>query len=169
MTQSAVAAATERGVRGIDRVLLVGGASRMPAVARRLSVELGVPVELTDPDLAVAKGAAIYGEKKSLERLVAADLVTRGQLVDGAAVDTAAATDLDAACRRLADAFGLSPQRVRRTVEVQVVNVVLARVRCAGAQSVRRAVAPSSSCTATTGCRSWSGARSARCATTRRR
>ncbi|ABW10646.1 2-alkenal reductase [Parafrankia sp. EAN1pec] len=124
LTRAAIDAARERGVRGIDRVLLVGGASRMPAVARRLAAELSVPVELTDPDLAVARGAAIYGEKKALERMVAADLVTRGQLVDGAAVDTAAAADLDAACRRLADALGLSAERVRRTVEVQVVNVV---------------------------------------------
>ncbi|MEX5632225.1 Hsp70 family protein [Parafrankia sp. FMc2] len=124
LTRSAIEAARERGVRGVDRVLLVGGASRMPAVARRLAAELSVPVELSDPDLAVARGAAIYGEKKALERLVAADLVTRGQLVDGAAVDTAAPADLDAACRRLAEALGLPADRVRRTVEVQVVNVV---------------------------------------------
>jgi molecular chaperone DnaK len=124
LTQAAVAAARARGVRGIDRVLLVGGASRMPAVARRLATELGVPVELTDPDLAVARGAAIYGEKKALERLVLADLVTRGQLADGAGVDSAAPADLDAACRRLADAIGVPASRVRRTVEVQVVNVI---------------------------------------------
>ncbi|WP_242424786.1 Hsp70 family protein, partial [Frankia sp. EI5c] len=124
LTRSAIEAARERGVRGVDRVLLVGGASRMPAVARRLAAELSVPVELSDPDLAVARGAAIYGEKKSLERLVTADLVTRGQLVDGASVETAAPADLDAACRRLAEALGLSAERVRRTVEVQVVNVV---------------------------------------------
>ncbi|WP_462202576.1 Hsp70 family protein [Frankia sp. CcWB3] len=124
LTRVAVDAARARGVRGIDRILLVGGAARMPAVARRLAAEFAVPVELTDPDLAVARGAAIYGEKKALERLVAADLVTRGQLVDGAAVDTAAPADLDAACRRLASVLGLPAQRVRRTVEVQVVNVV---------------------------------------------
>jgi molecular chaperone DnaK (HSP70) len=124
LTRAAVTAATERGARGVDRVLLVGGASRMPAVARRLSDEFGVPVELSDPDLAVAKGAAIYGEKKALERLVVSDLVTRGQLADGAGVDAADPADLDAACRRLADALGLPAARVRRTVEVQVINVI---------------------------------------------
>ncbi|WP_163551486.1 Hsp70 family protein [Candidatus Frankia alpina] len=124
LTRAARDAALARGVRGIDRILLVGGASRMPAVTRRLAAEFGVPAELSDPDLAVARGAAIYGEKKALERLVLADLVTRGQLVDGAGVDAAAPADLDAACRRLADALGLPTQRVRRTVEVQVVNVV---------------------------------------------
>ncbi|MBX6388464.1 MAG: Hsp70 family protein [Frankia sp.] len=124
LTHAAIDAARARGVRAIDRVLLVGGASRMPMVASRLREELGVPVELNDPDLAVAKGAALYGEKKALERLVLADLVTRGQLADGAGVDQAAPEHLDAACRRLADALGLSPSRVRRTVEVQVVNVI---------------------------------------------
>ncbi len=124
LTRSVLAAASTRGVTRLDRVLLVGGSSRMPAVARRLTAELGVPVELRDPDLAVAKGAAIYGEKKAIERLVLADLVSRGQLTDGAAPDAAAPADLAAACRRLAAAFGLTAERVRRTVEVQVVNVV---------------------------------------------
>ncbi len=123
LTRRAVAAARERGVPRIDRVLLVGGASRMPAVAARLTRETGVRAELCDPDLAVAKGAALYGEKKALERLVAADLTTRGQLADGAPVAEAAPRDLDAACERLAAAFGLTIERVRRTVQVQVLNV----------------------------------------------
>ncbi|WP_307875120.1 Hsp70 family protein [Frankia nepalensis] len=124
LTHAAIDAARARGVRGVDRVLLVGGASRMPAVAQRLAEEFNVPVELNDPDLAVARGAALYGEKKALERLVVNDLVTRGQLADGAGVDAADPADLDAACRRLAEALGLPPARVRRTVEVQVVNVI---------------------------------------------
>ncbi|OHV38133.1 MULTISPECIES: Hsp70 family protein [Pseudofrankia] len=124
LTKAAVEAARARGVRGVDRVLLVGGASRMPAVGRRLSEEFGVPVELSDPDLAVARGAALYGEKKALERLVINDLVTRGQLPDGAGVDAADQADLEAACGRLAEALGLPAARVRRTVEVQVVNVI---------------------------------------------
>ncbi|WP_239333709.1 Hsp70 family protein [Frankia sp. CiP3] len=124
ITRSVLTAARARGVTRLDRVLLAGGSAWMPAVARRLRAELGVPVELGDPDLAVAKGAALYGEKKAIERLVLADLVSRGQLTDGATSDAAAPADLAAACRRLAAAFGLTAERVRRTVEVQVVNVV---------------------------------------------
>jgi molecular chaperone DnaK len=122
LVRATVAAAQQRGVARIDRVLLVGGSSRMPAVARALSETLGLPAELHDPDLAVAKGAAVYGRKKSLERLVLADLVTRGQLTDGDPVDRAASQDVDAACRRVGDAFGLPAGQVRRTVEVQVLN-----------------------------------------------
>jgi molecular chaperone DnaK len=123
LTRQAVQAARDRGVRRIDRVLLVGGCARMPSVAARLTAELGVPTQLADPDLAVAKGAAIYAEKKAVERLIAADLVTRGQLRDGDAVSDASAADLDAACSRLAQAFGITPAQARRTVEVQVLNV----------------------------------------------
>ena len=46
--------------RAIDEVLLVGGATRMPAVAARLETELELRPRLHDPDLAVAKGAARY-------------------------------------------------------------------------------------------------------------
>ena len=49
------------GVRGqISQLLLVGGSSRMPAVSERLQQEFSWEPRLTDPDLAVAKGAALY-------------------------------------------------------------------------------------------------------------
>ncbi|MGY1815355.1 Hsp70 family protein [Blastococcus sp. SYSU D00820] len=124
LTRAAIAAARARGVDRIDRVLLVGGSTRMPAVARRLAAEVGAPVEVHDPDLAVAKGAAVYGRKKSLERLLLADLVTRGHLREGMPLEYAAAPEVDAACARLGAAFGLSAAEVRRTVEVQVLNTV---------------------------------------------
>ena len=44
----------------ISEVLLVGGSSRMPAVSEALSNEFGWDPRLSDPDLAVAKGAALY-------------------------------------------------------------------------------------------------------------
>lgn len=44
----------------IDEVLLVGGSTRMPAVAERLAAEFGWAPRLFEPDLAVAKGAAIW-------------------------------------------------------------------------------------------------------------
>lgn len=46
----------------LDRVLLVGGSTRIPAVARRLSEQLGRSAEhALDPDLCVAMGAAVQG------------------------------------------------------------------------------------------------------------
>lgn len=46
----------------VDRVLLVGGSSRMPQVAAALKNDLGWDTENTNFDLAVAEGAAIYGQ-----------------------------------------------------------------------------------------------------------
>jgi molecular chaperone DnaK (HSP70) len=124
LTRACLAEAARRGVPRVDRVLLVGGSSRMPVVAAALRDELGLEPRLHDPDLAVARGAALYGEKKELERMVAADLRTRGRLRDGAPLDDAAAPDLDDACRRVADAYGVALAQVRRAVEIQVDTVV---------------------------------------------
>ncbi|WP_214406897.1 Hsp70 family protein [Pseudonocardia lacus] len=124
LTKACLAEAARRGVARVDRVLLVGGSSRMPAVARALRDELGLDPQLHDPDLAVARGAALFGEKKELERMVAADLRTRGRLRDGASLEDAAATDLDDACRRVADAYNVALAQVRRAVEIQVDTVV---------------------------------------------
>ena len=44
----------------ISELLLVGGSSRMPAVAEALKREFSWEPKLIDPDLAVAKGAALY-------------------------------------------------------------------------------------------------------------
>lgn len=43
----------------IDEVILVGGSSRMPMIPAALGQKLGVSPRLVDPDLVVAKGAAI--------------------------------------------------------------------------------------------------------------
>jgi molecular chaperone DnaK (HSP70) len=55
-----MAAARARGVTRFDEVLLVGGMSRFPAVTRVLRERLGVDARLHEPELAVAKGAALY-------------------------------------------------------------------------------------------------------------
>ena len=47
------------GRRDIDDVIMVGGSSRIPMLADRLTSLLGQRPQLTDPDLAVAKGAAL--------------------------------------------------------------------------------------------------------------
>jgi molecular chaperone DnaK len=124
LTRACLDEAARRGVAQVDRVLLVGGSSRMPAVAELLRRELELDPQLHDPELAVARGAAIYGEKTELERMVVADLRSRGRLRDGAPLDDALPADLDAACRRVADAFGVALTQVRRAVEIRVDTVV---------------------------------------------
>ncbi len=48
----------------IDKVLLVGGSSRMPQVAEMIENDYNVKPVLADPDEAVAKGAAIYANNE---------------------------------------------------------------------------------------------------------
>jgi molecular chaperone DnaK (HSP70) len=60
VTERAFATARRRGVTAIDEVLLVGGMTRMPAVTRILKERLNLNARPHDPDLAVAKGAAIF-------------------------------------------------------------------------------------------------------------
>ena len=52
----------EKGVETVDKLLLVGGSTRMPQVAAKLLAEFGLEGEMFEPDLAVAKGAAIIGD-----------------------------------------------------------------------------------------------------------
>jgi molecular chaperone DnaK len=56
------------GIRGqISELLLVGGSSWMPAVAERLRAEFPWEAKVADPDLAVAKGAALYAAGQTVK------------------------------------------------------------------------------------------------------
>lgn len=65
-TQEMLQEAREKGYDKFDEIILVGGATRMPQIPRQLKQEFDVHVKMFDPDEAVAKGAAIYGWKLSL-------------------------------------------------------------------------------------------------------
>jgi molecular chaperone DnaK len=66
LTREMLADAEKKGHTAFDKIILVGGATRMPQVAARLVSEFGKEPESYDPDEAVAKGAALYGLKESL-------------------------------------------------------------------------------------------------------
>jgi molecular chaperone DnaK len=55
-----VTAARAKGVTRFDEVLLVGGMSWFPVIAGALRERLGVDPRRHEPDLAIAKGAALY-------------------------------------------------------------------------------------------------------------
>lgn len=62
LTNKMLEEAALKGVTSYDKILLVGGSTRMPQVRERLLVEYpNVPVDMFDPDESVAKGAALYG------------------------------------------------------------------------------------------------------------
>lgn len=54
----------------LDKVLLVGGSSRIPVVAEKLALAAGRPPTLShEPDLAVAMGAALFAAFKTSQKL----------------------------------------------------------------------------------------------------
>lgn len=67
----------------IDKVLLVGGSSRMPQVAAMIEKDYHVTPMLADPDEAVAKGAAVYaGNEKAYSDFVIGEAARQGKTVE---------------------------------------------------------------------------------------
>ncbi|GAA3199221.1 Hsp70 family protein [Actinocorallia longicatena] len=60
ITEETLAAAPGLRPEEIDEVVLVGGMTRMPVVAERLRERFGLEVRQHEPDLAVARGAALF-------------------------------------------------------------------------------------------------------------
>ncbi|MBV9614098.1 MAG: Hsp70 family protein [Ktedonobacteraceae bacterium] len=67
-TKLTLNAACKRGYTQFSQIILVGGSTRMPQVARRLEKELHLPLRLFEPDEAAAKGAALYGQRLLLQQ-----------------------------------------------------------------------------------------------------
>ncbi|MBE5887625.1 MAG: Hsp70 family protein [Lachnospiraceae bacterium] len=80
----------------IDKVLLVGGSSKMPQVATMIERDYGVIPSLQDPDEAVAKGAAIYaGNQKQFSDFVLEEASRVGKTVEEIMEDNLQSGNLD--------------------------------------------------------------------------
>ena len=86
LTRSLLDEAKAKGFSRIDQILLVGGSSKMPSVARRIEEAFGQPAQLFEPDLAVAKGAAVMGVKILAGEMIKEE-VARQSGMDKDAVD----------------------------------------------------------------------------------
>jgi molecular chaperone DnaK len=73
------------GGRDVDDVIMVGGSSRIPMLAPRLTTMLDQVPRLTDPDLAVAKGAALRAHHLARTPQLRALTAARGRAAGGAA------------------------------------------------------------------------------------
>jgi len=70
ITRKALTEAKKKGFDRFDEIILVGGSSRMPQVLQRVEQEFGMAPRLFDPDEAVARGAAIVAENRSLMKRI---------------------------------------------------------------------------------------------------
>jgi molecular chaperone DnaK len=104
ITERTIDTARQKGVRGFDDVLLVGGMTLMPAIAQTLKERFGLQARIQDPHLAVAKGAARF----ALMQKVKVTMAEEG----------------DQAAEEVADRLGISVRQVVDMAERKVATVV---------------------------------------------
>jgi molecular chaperone DnaK (HSP70) len=109
ITARTIATARDKGVSHFDDVLLVGGMTITPVIAGALNERFGLDGRQQDPQLAVAKGAALFALMKK------AKLTSQGDGDAGAA---------PASAQEVADRLGISAEQARAMVEMQVATVV---------------------------------------------
>lgn len=112
----------------ISQLLLVGGSCWMPAVAERLKQEFSWEPRLSDPDLAVAKGAALYAAGQTVRFVEAGEADQAGEDGDGG---SGRGTGLPApgpvteeAVQEVARRIGVDEEKVRDLAQRTVVNVL---------------------------------------------
>lgn len=114
-TRKVVERAKENGTAEVDRVLLVGGSSFMPAVAERLAEEFGWSPELADANQAVAKGAALLAFQAALREKLDEE---------GAAADGSGSTEeREQIEQKVAEEMGVAVDTVQRVRDTKVTNV----------------------------------------------
>jgi molecular chaperone DnaK (HSP70) len=116
--------AKARGYKKFDKILLVGGSTKMPQIAERLTRQFHIPLRTFEPDEAVAKGAAIYGQKLLLNQHIRANAA---KMTDKPAVVADRATSQPDAARKAqataAKAFALEEKTVEKLVNTSITNV----------------------------------------------
>ena len=108
-TERTIAAAREKGVEHFDDVLLVGGMTITPAIARALRERFGLTARLQDPHLAVAKGAALFALMKKVKVSMSAE------------GEDARPSE---AAEQVADQLGISVEQVESIARKRVATVV---------------------------------------------
>jgi len=112
ITARTIETAKNAGISTFDEVLLVGGSSRVPAVAAMLHERFGFEPRMLDPDLAVAKGAALFALIESVK-------IALPDAEDGAVPEVSEAKVED-----VANKLGITAEKVRQLAGKTVTTVV---------------------------------------------
>lgn len=125
LTHEMLQEAKKKEYNKFDEIVLVGGATRMPQVAKRIKKEFSMETKIYDPDEAVAKGAAIYGWKLAINE----GLIKKVAQKTGKSVDEISKTDekeleevLDEVEHIVAEETGYTLADVRRS-RIKIKNV----------------------------------------------
>ena len=129
LTREMLADARAKGYEAFDKIILVGGATRMPQVHDRIVSEFAKEPEIYDPDEAVAKGAALFGLKESLQDEVREILAPSNPAAagEGGALDLDAVSEaqVSEALDKLEKDLGFTlTGPVRELVNTRIVNVL---------------------------------------------
>jgi molecular chaperone DnaK (HSP70) len=112
------------GVRGqISAFLLVGGSSKMPAVARRVSEVFPWEPKMADPDLAVAKGAALYAAGQTVKLVEEAVAASPGG-GSGPRRSLPGAAASEEAIAAVVASTGLETEQVEKLAGKTIINVL---------------------------------------------
>lgn len=104
----------------IDRIVFIGGPSKMPVIREHVSTQLGIPADLkTDPMTAVARGAAIFAESREWSDAKGRRKSARGSKTSGGEfnlkLDFTARASEEKARLRLSALVSAAPIRYRVT------------------------------------------------------
>jgi molecular chaperone DnaK (HSP70) len=122
LTDELINEAKDKGFPKIDKLLLVGGSTYMPQVIEGLKERFTIEAQQFDPNLAVAKGAAIFGFKCQLDR----DIIDRIKVMTGQEVENIEEVDaekISKAQEDVAKEHGLSSERVKKLAGATIRNV----------------------------------------------
>ncbi len=109
ITKRTIATARDKGVDHFDDVLLVGGMTITPVIAQTLKERFGLDARQQDPQLAVAKGAALFALMKMVKITSEGDSDAQGG---------------PASAQEVAERLGITAEQARAMVEMQVATVV---------------------------------------------
>jgi len=131
-TDAMIAKARKKtGIEKIDEFLLVGGSTLMPQVMEMVNARykdaLGVEPKLFEPNHAVSKGAALYGNNKAIkdayQKLIEDEIEKLKQQNGNLDNDEARKKAEEAAKEQVADIFELEPDSVEDTLATEMVTV----------------------------------------------
>jgi len=124
LTNEMLEEAKKKGYDTFDKILLVGGSTRMPQIMDKLKSLYPVDIEFHDPDESVACGAALFGHKISISDEV---LSKMGDGVeedtDSIDFDTVSQDIKEKAQEEVAEEFGLMLDKVKKLTDTKVTNV----------------------------------------------
>lgn len=118
-TKKMLSDAEGKSHRRFDQILLVGGSTRMPQIAERLQREFGIEPKSFDPDEAVAKGAALFGQKLAIDEEIENEIKSTGV----SDPEEASEELKNQARQRVADNSGLQLPAVEKIAGMAIGNV----------------------------------------------